>query len=108
MTTKIVTFWIRYWFGHSKNRIDEEKYEFYDESWKFTEEDKKDEERWKAESENWAQQSGGWMYDRYDYGYEFVDHPPKEWFEKEIAEARDHLIFLLHQYILNMEKLYEK
>ena len=83
-------FWIRYWNNKSYSNEDY-KYYPYSDGWK--KEDKDKEEMWRKEAEAWAENKGCWAYNSFEYGFEFVDKPPKEWLDKKISRLESSLIF---------------
>ena len=79
--------WVRLWMEYGRgHRNTEETYREFPDEW-----DK--EEILKDETEHWAQnEKDGWSKERYDYGWERVPKPPKEWLEKRIESAKSSIV----------------
>lgn len=89
-------FWVKFTMYTGQDRKSPSKigYSFYSYSDGYTEEDKKDDELWSGEAELWSQYDGqGWSYRAYEYGYEIMDSPPKEWLEKQMISHKEEYEF---------------
>jgi len=80
-------FWVKYsmYTGQRREEPSKVSYSYYLYSDGYTEEDKEDNKLWMGEAESWSQHDGeGWSYREYEYAYEMIDSPPKEWLERQL------------------------